>query len=162
MEITRLPLERVGEWLATPYKMPRLQDHRSLLALGLCFESHPRTEIGQENQLVSLKEEGRLPRPRPPHDYEIIVNIDAGAWRIGQLCHQPGVPGFAEESDRSPAEGDAERAGRPTATSLGGALRSPAPGSHPVRGAPQALSPAPGLPMEASCAPGGAGGRGVG
>ncbi|XDA84572.1 hypothetical protein R6Z07F_014383 [Ovis aries] len=51
------------------------------------------------------------------------------------------------KSDRSRAEGDAERAERPAATqSRGGALSSPAPGSHPVRGgssSPQPYSRAP-------------------
>lgn len=78
-------------------------------------------------------------------------------------ANRPGVPSFTERkvTEAEQRETQREQSVRPPPI-LGGALSSPTPGSHPVWGAPQALSPTPGLPMEASCAPGGAGGRGVG
>lgn len=59
---------------------------------------------------------------------------------------QPGVPGFTEESDRSRAEGDAERAARAAATRSRGSARLPRPRLPPCPGGssgPQPLSRAP-------------------
>lgn len=86
-----------------------------------------------------------------------------GRGASASWANQPGVPGFTERKVTEAVQRETQReqsAGQPP--SLGGALSSPTPGCHPVRGAPQALSPNPRLPMEASCAPGGAGGGGVG
>lgn len=65
-----------------------------------------------------------------------------GRGASASWANQPRVPGFREESDRSGTQGDAERAERPAATqSRGGALSSPTPGSHPVRGGSSSPQP---------------------